>query len=392
MMYRGWKIFLVILLFCTKIAAENISVIGIGRLGLCSALVFERAGHNVMGVDINQNYIEALNNKTFHSSEPLVDKYLQKSKNFKATTSLDEALQFSEIVFIVVATPSTPSREAYDHTHLSKLLTEINKRKVVNKHIVICSTIFPGYIRDVGSFLLSDCENTTLSYNPEFIAQGTIISNFENPDVVLIGQGSKEAGDVLETIYKKTCKNNPRIARMSNASAEIAKLALNCFVTTKIAYANMIGDLADSTPGADKNDIIEMLGADKRIGSKCLMPGYGFGGPCFPRDNRALGSYAQQLDINPLIPKATDESNKIHTKFMEQQLLKCGYKEYVFEDVCYKPHCAVPIIEESQKLEIAASLALKGNKVTIKDSAIVLQEVKQKYGNIFKYQKVNNYE
>lgn len=76
-------------------------------------------------------------------------------------------------------------------------------------------------------------------------------------------------------------------------SAEITKLAVNCFVTMKVSYANMIGDIADATPGADKNHILQAVGADSRVGTKYLRPGYGFGGPCFPRDNRALGGYAR---------------------------------------------------------------------------------------------------
>ena len=90
---------------------------------------------------------------------------------------------------------------------------------------------------------------------------------------------------------------------MSPDSAEITKLAINCFITTKIAYANMIGDIADQTPGADKFEILKAVGGDKRIGGLYLKPGYGFGGPCFPRDNRALGSYAQQVGIDPIIPR-----------------------------------------------------------------------------------------
>jgi UDPglucose 6-dehydrogenase len=113
------------------------------------------------------------------------------------------------------------------------------------------------------------------------------------PDMVLIGQGSKEAGDVLEAIYARICDNTPVVKRMSVDSAEICKLAVNCFVTTKIAFANMIGDMADLTEGADKHDILGAVGADTRIGHKYLRPGFGYGGPCFPRDNRALGAYAK---------------------------------------------------------------------------------------------------
>lgn len=171
---------------------------------------------------------------------------------------------------------------------LGRVLSSINELQPSDKHIVIGCTVLPGYCRDVGSFLLEDCINTTLSYNPEFIQQGDIIHGFLNPDIVLIGQGCEDVGNLLEAMYKSVCENSPMICRMSPSSAEVCKLSINCFVTTKISFANMIGDIADRTPGADKEDILHAVGSDSRIGQKCLKPGYGFGGPCFPRDNRAL--------------------------------------------------------------------------------------------------------
>ena len=390
-MFNNYKYFFIILASITHLAfaqTDNISVIGIGRLGLCTALCFEKAGYNVLGVDVQQNYVDQINNKTLNSSEPNVCNYLKTSKNFRATTSLDEALNFADIYFIIVPTPSTPYQEAYDHSMLSKLLFEINKRKVENKHVIICCTVFPGYVRNVAKHLLQDCKNISVSYNPEFIAQGNIIYGFENPDMVLIGQGSVQAGDILEKIYFKTCKNKPQICRMSAESAEITKLSINCFVTTKIAFANMLGDAADQTPGADKNDILNAVGKDSRIGSKYLKPGYGFGGPCFPRDNRALGSYIKKIGIAPLIPQATDNANKLHAKFMAERLLAQNLEQYVFEDVNYKDNCEVIILEESQKLAVAQEIAKQGKRVLIRDKKNVISEVQQKFGNLFEYQTI----
>jgi len=236
------------------------------------------------------------------------------------------------------------------------------------------------------SFLLRDCTNVTISYNPEFIAQGEIIHGFLNPDIVLIGEGNKEVGDRLEEIYKKVCNNSPRICRMSAESAEITKLSVNCFITTKIAFCNMIGDIADHTPNANKTDILQAVGGDSRVGMKCLKPGYGFGGPCFPRDNRAIGNYARSVNVNPLLPEATDSANKLHAQLMVQDFLKQNLDQYVFEDVAYKDGCQVPIIEESQKLEVAKGLVKAGKKVVIKDRRIIINEVILEFGNFFHYE------
>ncbi|MBS0625108.1 MAG: UDP-glucose/GDP-mannose dehydrogenase family protein [Verrucomicrobia bacterium] len=364
---------------------QKITVIGIGRLGICLALCLEKAGYDVLGVDVSPAYIAEVNSKTFSSLEPSVNDYLRSSKNFKATTSIPEGVAFSDLIFLVVPTNTAPGIESYDHTILSDVLAKIDECAPSNKHVVISSTVFPGYIAKTARPLLKNCPNATVSYNPEFIAQGNIIHGMRYPDMVLIGEGSKEAGQLLESIYTKLCANTPHIARMSPESAEIAKLTVNCFVTAKIAFANLIGDIADETPNADKNAILEAVGKDQRIGSKNLMPGYGFGGPCFPRDNRALGNYATLIGIEPLLFRATDEVNAMHTAYQAKKLIEQNLDKYVFEDVCYKPNCPVPIIEHSQKLAIAKTLADQGKEVTILDSENVISKVRQEYKNIFNY-------
>lgn len=364
---------------------KKITVIGIGRLGLCLALCLEKKGYQVLGVDLSSEYVRQINEKVLESDEPNVTNYLKSSKNFQATTSLKEGLDFSDVCFIVVPTNTVPDIQSYDHKILSDLLTSINRFKVSGKHLVINSTVFPGFIRNKAYSLIEDCISTTLNYNPEFIAQGDIIKGTLNPDMVLIGEGSREAGDVLESIYNNMCESSPFIARVSIESAEITKLAVNCYITTKIAFANLIGDIADESPGADKEAILNAIGKDQRIGYRNLKPGYGFGGPCFPRDNRALGNYATLLGIDPLLFRATDQVNDQHAQFMANNLIKQNLEEYVFEDVCYKPNCPVPIIENSQKLLIAKKLVEKNKKVKIKAKENIIKKVKEEFGEIFDY-------
>jgi len=224
-----------------------------------------------------------------------------------------------------------------------------------------------------------------VSYNPEFIAQGDVIMGLLKPDMVLLGEGSKTAGDFLESLYTKSTTNAPKIHRMTAESAEITKLAVNCFVTTKIAFANMVGDIAGMTPNSSATDILSAVGDDTRVGNKYLKPGYGFGGPCFPRDNRALGNYARMIGVDPIIPLATDTSNQYHAQFMADQLLAEKKSEYEFDDVAYKPKCPVDIIEESQKLHVALLVAKAGKKVTIKDRRDIVRLVQMEFGTIFHY-------
>ena len=365
---------------------NKVSIIGLGRLGLCQALTFERAGCNVLGCDVSAEYVATINSRTLQSSEPGVEEALRSSSQLRATTSLAECVDHSALLFILVATPTGLGDHAYDCGTLSRLLEDIAALRRPGKHVVIGCTVLPGYIANVGSALLADCEGCTLSYNPEFIAQGEILSGLAAPELVLIGEGSVAAGDALEALYARATSSVPVVCRMSPASAEIAKLALNCFITAKISFANMVADIADRTPRADKNDILRALGADGRIGPRCLRPGYGFGGPCFPRDNRALGSYARAVGVEPHLCDATDAANRQHSVLMAEMLLTQGLERYVIADVAFKPGCRVDVIEESQPLEVAKLLARAGKRVAIRDRAAIIALVRRTYGRLFEYE------
>ena len=365
---------------------NKVSIIGLGRLGLCQALTFERAGCNVLGCDVSAEYVATINARTLQSSEPGVEEALRSSSQLRATTSLAECVDHSALLFILVATPTGLGDHAYDCGTLSRLLEDIAALRRPHKHVVIGCTVLPGYIANVGSALLADCEGCTLSYNPEFIAQGEILSGLAAPELVLIGEGSEAAGDALEALYARATSSVPVVCRMSPASAEIAKLALNCFITAKISFANMVADIADRTPRADKNDILRALGADGRIGPRCLRPGYGFGGPCFPRDNRALGSYARAVGVEPHLCDATDAANRQHSVLMAEMLLTQGLERYVIADVAFKPGCRVDVIEESQPLEVAKLLARAGKRVAIRDRAAIIALVRRTYGRLFEYE------
>jgi len=375
--------------------SKNISVIGVGRLGLCFCLVLEKAGYNILGCDINTYLVEKINDRSLTSDEPHVTDYLRASKNLRLTTDLSECIGYSDLLWILVDTPTGTNRNAYDHSKLGTVLNLLNKQKVSNKHIIIGCTVIPGYIDRCARLLLKDCANCTVSYNPEFIAQGDIIRGLLNPDIVLIGEGDAKAGEAIEEVYRKIGElqlpervnpREPQIFRMGPSSAEICKLSVNCFVTTKIAFANMIGDIADRTPNANKHDILRAVGGDSRVGSKCIQPGYGYGGLCFPRDNRALGNYAESIGIEPFVSRATDSSNKFHAKEMARVLIEKNLDKYVFEDVCFKENCKVVMIEESQKLYVAFLVSQEKKRVIIRDREAVITAVKIEYGDNFEYE------
>lgn len=363
---------------------NNVTVIGIGKLGLGLALLIESGGYNVCGVDIFPNYVDSLNSKTFKTKEPIYEELLKNRKNFKATTNLEDGLNHSDIIFIVVQTPNSGGEKFYDHQMLSNLLLKINDYNVSNKHIIIGCTVMPKYIDTIGKHLIGDCYNTTLSYNPEFVAQGEIIKGFLIPDIILIGTESENLSTKLKEIYNSFVKSNPKYCVLTPLDSEIVKISLNGFMTMKLSFANIISDVCDSI-GANKQDVLNTIGLKNGVGHICFRPGYSFGGPCYPRDTKALTQFLHQNNINSELLSATTNYNELHIIFQANQLLLENKDEYIFENVCYKENCEVPLIEESAKLKIAKYIAKTGKQVTIKGYKDIINEVKKEYGNIFLY-------
>jgi len=364
---------------------RKIAVIGVGKLGICFALNLERSGFNVWGIETNISYLNQLRSGEFRSSEPEVEELLDKASDLKLTEDL-KCIVENDItdIFLMVATPSLPDG-GYDHSQIERVADRLMAlgRSDEQRHIYIGCTTMPGYCaqlaKKLGKF------GYTVSYNPEFIAQGAIIRDQQFPDQVLIGESSKEVGDRIQAIYEKFVKSRPVYCRMDPLSAEITKLATNCFLTTKISFANSIGDLA-KTAGADVDSILKAVGSDSRIGGKYLGYGFGFGGPCFPRDNRALGKYAESVGYPLRISNATDQVNEEHFQFQLKNYLgsTSSSETIVFEGVAYKQ--GTTQITESQQLRLAVALAQAGRKVTIKDSVGVIDQVRKLHPGMFQFE------
>jgi nucleotide sugar dehydrogenase len=364
---------------------DTVGVIGMGKLGLCLALNLERAGHRVIGVEKNKERLEALQNKSHSSSEPQVEEYLKKAVNWSLSASYEDLLREKcSVVFIVVATPSLSSG-SYDHSQVEAVWEELKRlgKRKENIHLVVNCTTMPGYCEQLATRV--NPYNYTLSYNPEFIAQGSIIRDQQYPDQVLIGSNNSTAAQKLEDIYRSFVKSEANYCHMSLISAEICKLATNCFLTTKISFANAIGDLATKV-GAEPDKILQAVGADSRIGTKYLKYGFGYGGPCFPRDNRALGKFSEENEYDLLLSRATDESNRQHLNFQFEQW-KQQEGEYIeFDQVSYKK--GSDILEESQQLALAIKLAKAGKKVLVKEKKSVINVLKRLHGNLFEYKEL----
>ena len=363
----------------------KVGLIGIGRLGLCFALNLERGGVHVVGVDSNADYIGTIQEKTLNTNEPQVKEFLLEAKHLFVSTDLKTVIS-SEIslIFICVPTPSLPDG-TFNHEYIDNICDEllILDRPIQETHLIINSTVMPGYCEALHKRM--NIHGYTVSYNPEFIAQGSIIKDQQYPDQILIGETDIEVGDEIEAIYRRFVKNTPRYSRMLRTEAEITKLAVNCFLTTKIAFANSIGDLTIQH-NCNQDRVLKAIGSDSRIGNNFLRYGFGYGGPCLPRDNRALGKSAKEVGLEMPISEATDRSNILHRGFQQEAFQKQNSKEkqIVFSGLSYKPNS--DIIEESQHLELAIDLAHKGYNILLQDRAEVINQIRAIHQDLFTYE------
>jgi len=248
---------------------------------------------------------------------------------------------------------------------------------------VLSSTVMPG---STGGTLLPALEAHSgkkcgtdfgLCYNPEFIALGSVVRDMLNPDMILIGESDARSGELLDKLYTGVCDSNPRIQRMNFVNAELTKLSVNTFVTTKISYANMLAQVCERLPGADADVVTTAIGCDSRIGQKYLKGALGYGGPCFPRDNVAFSALARATGAPALLAEATDQLNRRQVPRLAEIILarlpKGGTVGIL--GLSYKPHTEV--IEESQGVDIAKHLLQAGVRVTLFDPAAMENTKKQ---------------
>jgi len=356
----------------SQVPAQTISVIGLGKLGASMAAGFASRGFKVVGVDINPKSVEALNQGLPPVQETGLAEMIQAHRNsIRGTLSTEEAVMESHISFVIIPTPSD-ARGAFSLTYAKSAFREIGwaLRKKKDYHtVVLTSTVLPGATR-LGLLPILEKESGKkcgpdfgLCYNPEFIALGSVIRDFLNPDFYLLGQFDDRSGDALEAVHKQVSVNQAPAKRMSLENAELAKISVNSFVTMKISFANMLAEFCEKLPGGDVDVVSDALGLDKRIGRKYLTGGLGFGGPCFPRDNVALEFMGRMLGLDARLLRANHEYNRELAPRISEKiltLLPAGSTVAVL-GLAYKPH--TPVVEESPGVAICRALADGGFRV-----------------------------
>jgi UDPglucose 6-dehydrogenase len=354
----------------------KISIVGLGKLGSPIVAVLASKGYDIVGIDTNPVFVDKMNNHIAPVEEPFLQELLTKHKaHISATTDWTKAIAETDLTTVIVPTPSGPDG-AFRNDYVLSVMDEVG-RVLANKpgyHLVVVhSTTMPG---SVGGPIRQRLEHASgrkvgpelgLCYNPEFIALGDVIHGLLYPDFILIGESDRKAGDILEGLYRKVVGPNANVARMNFVNAELTKISVNTYVTMKISFANMLGEICDRLEGADVSVVADAIGRDTRIGKKYLKPAVGYGGPCFPRDTIAFGRVAQLVGGSADLALSTDTINRRQVPRLTEVVgdMIPGGSTVAVLGLSYKPSTAV--IEESQGILLVKALQGAGFDVVAHD-------------------------
>jgi UDPglucose 6-dehydrogenase len=354
----------------------GISVIGLGKLGAPMLACFASCGYQVIGVDVSERRLERLRQGRAPVAEPGLDDLIAANRNrISVTQDYETAITVSGITFVVVPTPSEPDG-TFSLQHVRTACERIGQalRRKASYHVVaITSTVLP---QDTESTILPALERWSgkacgrdfgLCYNPEFIALGSVIHDMLHPDFILIGEFDERSGAMLEQVYTNLVGDGVPIVRTNFVNAELTKIAVNTFVTTKISYANMLAEICERIPGCDADVVTSSLGLDSRIGAKYLKGRMGYGGPCFPRDNIAFSAMARKRGVVATLADATDAVNRRQAaKLLERihAVLRPGQRVGIL-GLAYKAD--TDVVDESQGIQLAGAMAAAGVPVVVYD-------------------------
>ncbi len=347
-----------------------ITIIGIGYVGLVSCAMLSEQGHNVDCIDINTKKIELLKLGKIPIYEPGLADYLENNIKLQRIRFFDSYSQINpntEVVFVTVDTPSDSLGNA-NLQNVYNAVSEVSERVNQDCLIVIKSTVPPGTAENIYNYLSNKGYNFDLGVNPEFLKQGSAVSDFLNPDRIIIGVKTKLARAKLEVIYRSFIDKNIPLIVTDTVTAEMIKYASNAFLATKVAFINEMAGLCELL-GADIDLLANSMGMDHRIGKEFLKAGPGFGGSCFPKDLSALIRLAEDHNVKLQILNSVKESNYNHitniAKKVEYVLNGVQNKKIAIWGLTFKS--GTDDVRNSPAIDIAQLLVNNKAKITAYD-------------------------
>jgi len=363
---------------------KKLSLIGLGKLGLPLATVFASKGIYTIGIDVDSSKIDGLNNNRLPFHETGLEDLFGESRDYlHFTENFKDAVNETDVSVILVNTPSDKKSKSFSNAYIKSSLTSLCdglKNSTKEYHlIIISSTVMPRTCAKVVVPLIEEIsgrklnEGFGLCYIPDLVALGSVIKDFKNPDLLIVGESSKRAGDMALEHYADIIENQAPVHRMSVIDAEITKVSLNAYITMKISFANFIGNVCDELEDANSENVTSALGKDRRISPYYIKAGLAFGGTCFPRDTWAFDEFANQLGLDAVHVKAADKINQMQHDILYQKTVDLNRSKIAILGLGFKAN--TPVVVASPAIILAERLADNGYTVNVCDQ-LALEEAK----------------
>ena len=366
----------------------NITMLGTGYVGLVSGTCFSEFGFDVCCIDKDKDKINNLKNDIIPIYEPGLQNLVKKNKNsgrLSFSNDIDQNIKKADIVFIAVGTPSRRGDGHADLTYVYEAAEKVAKNLDGYTVIVTKSTVPVGTGAEVKKIIKTINPDALFDVvsNPEFLREGNAIEDFMRPDRVVVGLENEKAKEIMSMLYKPLYLIETPILFTDLNTAELIKYSANAFLAVKISYINQMSDLCEKV-GADVHDVAKGIGLDKRIGSKFLHPGPGYGGSCFPKDTLALLQTAKEYDSNLSIVETVVQYNKQRKSDMADKIIEafnnnCQNKKISILGLSFKPE--TDDMRDSPSLDIIPILKEKGFDISVFDP-VAMDEAKKILKNI----------
>ena len=360
----------------------HIAVLGTGYVGLVTGACFAEFGVDVTCVDVDAEKVERLAAGFMPIYEPGLEQLVTKNVQaggLRFTTDVKAAIEQALVVFLAVGTPPKPDGSP-DLTFIDTAARMVAEHMNGYKVIVTKSTVPIGTGEHIRKLIRENQREDVrfgMVSNPEFLREGAAINDFMRPDRVVIGSADVEAIAIVRDLYRPLYLIEAPFVITSMEAAELTKYAANAFLATKISFINEIANLCDKI-GCDVHDVAKAMGMDKRIGSKFLHPGPGFGGSCFPKDTQALASVARQFGSDSLVVDAVVEVNRRQRESMLPKIEKLvgslKGKTIAVLGLAFKPE--TDDLREAPALEIIKGLVSRGARVRAYDPVAMPEATK----------------
>ena len=367
----------------------NVTVFGIGYVGLVQAAVFDDVGHHVICVDVDKNKVENLKKGIIPIYEPgltLIVEENYKEGRLEFTTDAKIGIEHADIQFIAVGTPADEDGSA-DLKYVLAVAETIATLMESSKIIIDKSTVPVGTADKVNKKVAKVLESRGISFdyhvvsNPEFLKEGSAIQDCQKPDRIVVGTDNDKVVDVMRELYAPFNRNHDRMIFMDVKSAELTKYAANCMLATKISFMNEMSNIAEKL-GADIEAVRHGIGSDIRIGYQFIYPGCGYGGSCFPKDVQALITASDSIGYNAEILKSVEAVNyrqkeKLFEKINKHFNYELDGKTFALWGLSFKPN--TDDMREATSRVLMESLWKAGAKVQAYDPEAI-EECSRIYG------------